>query len=91
MKVPPFVIDSKNVNNGLPLLKWETEGDQTGIHDAIADKINLRLSGNEVSSESLITVFDMSGRLVASGKKLVLNQGLYIINCAGKSIKYIVK
>lgn len=87
----PFVIDNQNVNNGFPLLKWETEGEQSGIHDAIADKINLRLSGNEVSSESLVTVFDMSGRLVASGKKLVLNQGLYIINCAGKSIKYIVK
>ncbi len=87
----PFVIDSKNVNNGLPLLKWETEGDQTGIHDAIADKINLRLSGNEVSSDSLVTVFDMSGRLVASGNKLILEQGVYIIKCAGKSIKYIVK
>lgn len=52
---------------------------------------SLQISGREISAadNALISVYDLSGRKVASGKgKLTLPAtGLYLVNCNGKTVK----
>lgn len=73
-----FVADSKNQNGGFPVFNWEQTA-LTGIATALSVS-GITLNGRNIYSPTKVSVVDMSGRVVASGKDIHLtNGGVYLI------------
>lgn len=87
----PFVADTEQVNNGMPILKWQLNS-VTAIENVVSnDKNRIAVQGNQVSSADLIHVYDTSGRLIGTGKKLTLDKGMYIVKGSKDTQKVLIK
>lgn len=78
-----FVADSKNINNGLPVLYWQAKT-TTGIK-MLEDNVqfDLTIDGNTVSSNKNVSVYTLDGRQVATGFRMTLGKGTYILKADG--------
>lgn len=87
----PFVADAENVNNGMPILKWQLSS-VTAIEDVLSDdESRIAVQGNQVSSDCSMSVYDASGRLIGTGKNLTLDKGLYIVKGGKDTKKVLIK
>jgi hypothetical protein len=82
----------ESMNNGLPVLKWQTE-EAEGVKDVTIDSKLIVAGRTVMASEGTISVYDLCGKCVANGKQATLDAGLYIvtINGTGAAKKLIIK
>ena len=86
-----FVADTKNINNGFPILKWQAE-DATGIkniNNFAGTAINL--DGNTVVCDQPVKVYNLAGVLVARGHDITLDKGTYVIKADNAVKKVVIK
>lgn len=86
-----FVADSKNQNGGFPAFAWE-QSEVTGIA-AAQIQANIELNGRNISSSQLLTIYDLSGRVVVKGNNVTLpDGGIYLISAPQQpTMKVLVK
>ena len=86
-----FVADSKNKNGGFPAFAWE-QSEVTGIA-AAQIQANIELNGRNISSSQLLTIYDLSGRVVVKGNNVTLpDGGIYLISAPQQpTMKVLVK
>lgn len=86
-----FVADSKNQNNGFPVFAWE-QGEVTGVA-AVQTSADIALNGRSISGAQSLTIYDLSGRIVAKGTNITLSKGgIYLISAPKQpTLKVVVK
>ncbi|WP_308227809.1 peptidase A26 [uncultured Prevotella sp.] len=86
-----FVADTKNINNGFPILKWQAT-EATGIkHINNFAGTAINLDGNTVVCDQPVKVYTLEGVLVASGYDVTLDKGTYVIKADGAMKKVVIK
>lgn len=91
LDIHAFVSDSRNINRGFPILAWEQPG-VTGITSATTEG-NIVVNGRSIIGRQTVTVRDISGRVVAVGTDISLQEaGIYLVS-AGKqpTMKVVVR
>lgn len=86
-----FSADSKNINNGFPVLTWEV--DNAGVGNIVSDnRLDFNVIGRQISAPSAISVVDLNGRGVATGTTVTLSSsGMYIVVSPSGAAKVMVK
>ena len=86
-----FVADTKNINNGFPILKWQAT-EATGIkHINNFASTAINLDGNTVVCDQPVKVYTLEGVLVTSGHDVTLDKGTYVIKADGAMKKVVIK
>lgn len=87
-----FVADTKNLNNGFPVLAWQSEKNISGVQDIINyNSSNITVTGNMVTSTDSMNVYDLNGKLIASGNEITLSAGFYIVKTLNDVKKIVIK
>ena len=86
-----FVADTKNINNGFPILKWQAT-EATGIkHVNNFANATINLDGNTIVCDQSVNVYTIAGVLVASGYDVTLDKGTYVIKTDDAVKKVVIK
>lgn len=89
-KTPLFVVDASQINQGMPVLHWQTS-QATGINNCISEtQPDVNVNGRQITSAQFMHIYDLSGRLVMHGYQAILEPGCYVVQVKSGSTKIII-